>query len=383
MNSSALVLGAAAATGTAATLAMALRPNETQDAMKDVRVLVGLSGLGLAIQHHTFTDWTIADGLESAAQKFGAKDAIVFEDEVHSFSEWDGRANQAARWFHQLGVQQGDVVAVVMDNRPEYLFTVLGLAKVGAVGALINTNLRKNAFLHCVKVSGAKYVFLGAECLAEVRESLPDLRDAGYSILVEGQAESPEFADADQTTTRFEGNSAAPCPKSWRLGSKFDSPFLLIFTSGTTGMPKPAVLKHAKVYGAGSAFGIHFRIRPSDRIYNSGLPLYHSAATNIGGGLCLITGCTLVIRRKFSASAFWEDCTRYRCTVVQYIGELCRYLLTTPPGQFDKAHRVRLAVGNGLRPEIWEAFQSRFNIPEIGEFYGSSEGVSGGMRVKG
>jgi len=119
---------------------------------------------------------------------------------------------------------------------------------------------------------------------------------------------------------------------------------------------------------------LQFGIRHEDRIYNSGLPLYHSAANNVGGGVCLNTGATLVLRKKFSASMFWKEVGQYNCTVVQYIGELCRYLLATPESPFDKRHNCRLAVGNGLRPDIWERFQTRFNLQEVGEFYGATEG---------
>jgi len=338
---------------------------------KDAKLLFGLSKLGLMIQHHLFTNWTVATGIEEAAVKFSDKDAIVFEDQVYSFQEWEDRANQAARFFRALGVKQHDVVAIYMENRPEFIFAWSGLSKLGAVGALINTNLKHKSLLHCLKVSGASLLLAGSECLDNLRESLDEIRDIGFTVHCEGAIVDPSM---DSSVDKFQGYSKAPVPVSWRQGVKFDDACLLIYTSGTTGLPKAAILKHAKIFGAGAAFGIQFNISGEDRIYNSGLPLYHSAATNIGGGLCLIAGCTLVIRRKFSATSFWEDCTKYRCTVVQYIGELCRYLLSAKPGPFDQQHKVRLAVGNGLRPEIWSQFQSRFNICEIGEFYGSSEG---------
>jgi fatty-acyl-CoA synthase len=341
--------------------------------LKDAQLLYGLSKLGAMIQYNMLTKWTVATGLEEAAVRFNGKDALVFEDQIYSFSDWNDLANASARYLRSLGIKQHDVVAVYMLNRPEFIFVWSGLVKLGAVGALINTNLKNKPLLHCLKVSGAKHVVFGAECADNVGESLAELREGGFQLHCEtSTGAAPSWCTS--STQRFAGHSKAAVPLSWRAGTGFDSNALLIFTSGTTGLPKPAVLKHAKIYGAGAAFGIQFGIRGEDRIYNSGLPLYHSAATNIGGGLCLIAGCTLVIRSKFSASQFFEDCTRYRCTVVQYIGELCRYLLNSPKGKFEREHRVRLAVGNGLRPEIWPEFQQRFGIREIGEFYGSSEG---------
>ncbi|KAF7653150.1 hypothetical protein LDENG_00086810 [Lucifuga dentata] len=145
-----------------------------------------------------------------------------------------------------------------------------------------------------------------------------------------------------------------------------------IYTSGTTGLPKAAIVVHSRYYRI-AAFGYFaFRLRPDDIIYDC-LPLYHSAGNIMGVGQCLIQGLTVVVKKKFSASLFWEDCIKYNCTVVQYIGEICRYLLSQPVRPSEKGHRVRLAVGNGLRPSVWEAFTERFGVAQIGEFYGATE----------
>merc|ERR1719191_1167059 len=101
--------------------------------------------------------------------------------------------------------------------------------------------------------------------------------------------------------------------------------------------------------------------------------MYHSAA-NLGVTTVIRRGCTMVLRRKFSARNHWSDCAKYNATAMQYIGELCRYLLAAPESKFEKGHRLRLAFGNGLRPEIWDEFQRRFSVPEVGEFYGATEG---------
>lgn len=145
-----------------------------------------------------------------------------------------------------------------------------------------------------------------------------------------------------------------------------------IYTSGTTGLPKAAIVVHSRYYRI-AAFGYFaFRMRSDDIVYDC-LPLYHSAGNIIGVGQCLIHGLTVVVKKKFSASRFWEDCMKYNCTVVQYIGEICRYLLSQPVRPAEKQHKVRLAVGNGLRPSVWEAFMERFGVAQIGEFYGATE----------
>jgi acyl-CoA synthetase (AMP-forming)/AMP-acid ligase II len=340
--------------------------------VKDTTLLLGFTAFALKMKYHEFTNWTAADGLESAAEKWPGKEAIVFDEGVtYTFNEWNAKANQVARWAQSIGIKRGDIVAVMMENKPECLFTWTGLAKVGAVAALINNNLRGKPLLHCIKVCNAKALLFGVECYQAVKQIRTELT---IPLYVQGVEVCSEDSTINSVDNAWKELSSAPVPKSLRAGTTYNDACMYIFTSGTTGLPKAAIVKHAKLDGAGTAFSLQFGIRHEDRIYNSGLPLYHSAANNVGGGVCLTTGATLVLRRKFSASMFWKEVAQFECTVVQYIGELCRYLLATPVSPYDKRHNCRLAVGNGLRPDIWEKFQTRFNIKEVGEFYGATEG---------
>ena len=354
--------GIALAAGTAAVVTKYL--DEKYFVVKDARLLAGFAAFGAVMKMHELTNWTAADGLEDAAAKWPGKDAIVFDDAVYTFADWNAKANQVARWARDQGMKRGDVVAVMVENKPEALFIWTGLAKIGAVAALINNNLRSKPLIHCIRVCGAKRLLFGAEVAEAVATVKDELNADGTQLFVQGGA---AVLGATPVDDAWRAQSTAPVPKAYRAGTTYNDACMYIFTSGTTGLPKAAIVKHAKLDGAGTAFALQFGIRHEDRIYNSGLPLYHSAANNIGGGVCLRTGATLVLRRKFSASNFWREVAHYNCTVIQYIGELARYLLATPPSPFDKRHNCRLAVGNGLRPDIWEKFQSRFNIKEIGE----------------
>lgn len=147
-----------------------------------------------------------------------------------------------------------------------------------------------------------------------------------------------------------------------------------IYTSGTTGLPKAAIIKNQRWLMAGAMFGgMIMELTPRDVVYMT-LPLYHSNGMFGGWGAALQTGAALALRRKFSASAFWDDVRRFDASAFVYIGELCRYLLNQPERSSETQHRLRLATGNGLRPDIWERFQARFRIPLIREFYGATEG---------
>uniref|UniRef100_A0A673KX21 Long-chain-fatty-acid--CoA ligase n=1 Tax=Sinocyclocheilus rhinocerous TaxID=307959 RepID=A0A673KX21_9TELE len=280
------------------------------------------------------------------------KAALVEEStgEVWSFSELDRRSNAVAQWAVAQGWRSGDVVAVFMESRPLMVALWLGLAKVGVEPALINFNLRRDSLMHCMGVSGARGMVFGAELLdavLEVKESLSSL-----SLFCTG---SSPVESLDSLSAQ-----------------NLDDLLFYIYTSGTTGLPKAAIIVHSRYYRIASFGYYSFGLGPDDVVYCC-LPLYHSAGNIVGVGQCVLHGLTVVIRRKFSASRFWDDCVKYNCTVVQYIGEICRYLLSQPVRPSESCHQVRVAMGNGLRPNVWEDFMKRFNIKRIGEFYGATE----------
>ncbi|KAI3352950.1 hypothetical protein L3Q82_019517, partial [Scortum barcoo] len=285
------------------------------------------------------------------------KPALICEatGEVWSFRELQERCHAVAHWALAQGWAEGDVVALYMESRPAVAALWLGLAMVGVEAALINCNLRQQSLLHCIGVSGARAVVFGAEmrkAVSEVRGSLqPDV-----VLFCSGEQSSEEklcslqVQNLDVLLDRLSKH-----PPHYTLKKDFNDRLFYIYTSGTTGMPKPAIVVHSRYYRI-AAFGFHsFGLCHDDVIYNC-LPLYHSA-----------------VRRKFSASQFWDDCVKHNCTVILYIGEICRYLLAQPVRSSEAHHRVRVAVGNGLRPSVWEEFVQRFRIRRIGEFYGATE----------
>ncbi|XP_029927797.1 long-chain fatty acid transport protein 1-like [Myripristis murdjan] len=302
------------------------------------------------------------------------KPALIYEatGEVWSFKELAERCHAVAHWALAQGWSEGDVVALYLESRPSLVALWLGLAMVGVEAALINHNLCRSSLLHCIGVSGARAIVFGTELtegLAEVHDSLEP------SMVL--------FSSGDQgDEDKMSGLSAqsldallARCPTDppqYKLRKSFNDKLFYIYTSGTTGMPKAAIVVHSRYYRI-AAFGFHsFGLRNDDVIYNC-LPLYHSAGNIMGVGQCLLFGLTVVVRRKFSASRFWDDCVKYNCTVIQYIGEICRYLLAQPVRPSEAQHLVRVALGNGLRPSVWTEFVQRFRIRRVGEFYGATE----------
>ncbi|KFU89382.1 Long-chain fatty acid transport protein 1, partial [Chaetura pelagica] len=324
------------------------------------------------LRKHQKAKSTIPKIFQDVVRRHPEKVALIYEatGEQWTFRRLDEFSNSVANFFHQEGFHLGDVIAIFMESRPEFVGLWLGMAKIGVEAALINFNLRLDSLVYCVTTSGAKAVIFGGELASAIAE-VNGMLGKNMVKFCSGDY-NPEVVPVDTRHLDPLLSTTSKSPPTQNLVKGLDDRLFYIYTSGTTGMPKAAIVVHSRYYRI-AAFGYYaYRMRPDDVIYNC-LPLYHSAGNIMGVGQCLIHGLTVVIRKKFSASRFWDDCTKYRCTIIQYIGEICRYLLKQRAREAEGRHRVRLAVGNGLRPNIWEDFAARFRIPQIGEFYGATE----------
>ncbi len=294
--------------------------------------------------------------------------ALLYQDQTHTYAALNAHANRYARWAMDQGVKKGNVVVLLMENRPEYLFAWLGIVKLGGVVALINTNLRGPALAHCIAIANARHAIVGAELADAYTEAVATLEAKPIAWVTGGRAAGSEDLDAALAEA-----SPAPLDAAVRDGLVCKDNAFYIYTSGTTGMPKAANFSHMRMLFMMYGFAGALNSGEHDRIYDT-LPMYHSTGGVCAPGVALTAGGSLVIRRKFSVHEFWNDCFKYKPTYFQYIGELCRYLLNAPVGPHERDHSIRVITGNGLRPEIWKAFQERFAIPKIIEFYGATEG---------
>ena len=321
------------------------------------------------------TEELVADDFEEAADKYPQNVAFRFEGAETRYAELDARANRIARWALAEGLRAGDCVALIMENRPDYVAVWVGLAKIGVVTALINNGLEGRALAHCVNISGATHVITGAEQDTAVKgaeaqfEAHPQVWTLGG-----GHGRDLEAALAAQAGTRL--------PREHRAHLRGGDLCLFAYTSGTTGLPKAARLTNARVKTMMRTFIAPNRTTEQDRVYVT-LPLYHATGGIAAVGQTLMVGGSVILRRRFSASAFWDDVADYGATSFVYIGELCRYLLNQKPHPKERAHNLRNCFGNGLRPEIWEDFRDRFAIPQICEFYSSTEGNVSMLSVDG
>jgi len=365
---------------------------------------------------------TLPDVFEDVLSKFRHRPALIFERETWTFEDLEIHSNRVARWLMTLNLPKRSCIALLMESRPEFIMFWLGAAKIDLKIALINATMRGKSLLHSIQESEAKALIYGAECQSNVTEILPSLLQSSMALYFAPDARFPVEAATricsnssstsssallgsfkfprliDSSATLHEGEvcrtqarviedltplingevgysvaDIAPVSRTAREGRKPHDPIFLIFTSGTTGLPKAAQVSHTRIFMAGLSFALFHNVTEKDTIYCP-LPLYHSAAGLLGVGMSWSVGAPIVIKRKFSASTFFRDCFEYNVTVIQYIGQLCRYLLATPPSPFDTRHCIKKAIGNGLRKDVWIKFKKRFKIPYIGEFYGSTEG---------
>ena len=276
---------------------------------------------------------------------------------------WSELASTTSRIAHVLagaGVKPGDVVALFAENSPFYIASVLGISRVGATAALVNTNLRGRPLSHAVEVSGAKVV-LSSHTLEAGLRGCEDLCRSLDRILV---------FDDNPYAGLLANTPATPYPAA---SVRAEDDFIYIYTSGTTGLPKPCRISHARAILAGAGFGpLMYDFRPGDKLYCV-LPLYHANGLLLGAAATMVARVPMAMRESFSASTFWDDVHRYNATAILYIGELCRYLVNSSPHPKELPNPVRVAVGNGLRPDIWPRFKARFGIQDIREFYGATE----------
>ncbi len=311
---------------------------------------------------------TLSDVISRLAQIHKNRIAFYYLDQTVSYGELEQRANRYAHWAQSIGVKKGDVVGLLMPNKPEYVIAWIGIIRAGGVAALLNTNLTNASLAHCISIVKTRHLIVDKELEHNLKSALPHLKKPpviwAWGGAVKG-AENLDKALSNASPDCLDGQS--------KPALTINDPALYIYTSGTTGLPKAANISHYRVQSIMNGFSAAVNAKPDDRMYIA-MPLYHSSGGVLALGTVLTVGGAAILRDTFSARNFWSDCVKYEATMFQYIGELCRYLLNCPPDQYEKQHKIRLCCGNGLRPDVWGRFRDRFSLDNILEFYGATEG---------
>lgn len=320
---------------------------------------------------------------EKAVQRNPEGIALRFEDQSFSYTELNGWANQIAHYYLSLGAKKGDVVALMVENRPEMVASVIGLAKLGVTIALLNTSQVGKVLAHSINLVKPIAVIVGDEChaaVAEIRDELNIAADRFHWFADQPTQQNPgqapegfiNLAEVIDTFPKFN-------PSTTHSVQGKDGLFY-IYTSGTTGLPKAVIFTNSRWTLAYGTYGHVLNLGTEDVMYCT-LPLYHATGMVVCWCGVIAGAGTFAIRRKFSTSSFWKDVQKFDASAIGYVGELCRYLMDAPSSELEKGHRVKKMIGNGMRPNIWDKFKNRFGIEEVLELYASSEGNVGFSNV--
>jgi fatty-acyl-CoA synthase len=343
------------------------KPSAAKSWLKAIELTSGID----AEPHRLF-----ADVVEDWSKLEPDRPSLISEAETFSYRTLAERINRYARWALSVGIEPGDTVCLLMPSRPDYLAAWLGITRVGGVVVLINTKLVGQSLSHCINVSDAHHVILAGEFTGVFETAVPHLNRTPRIWMHGGNANGASIGAV------LEGLDGGPLSPRERRGITINDRALLIYTSGTTGLPKAASISHRRILNWGGWFAGLTNATPEDRLYDC-LPIHHSVGGIVAPCSMLSVGASVVLADKFSATHFWQDIAHWDCTLFQYIGELCRYLVKAPRSEFEGQHRLRLACGNGLRGDTWHALQARFAIPQILEFYAATEGNFSLYNVEG
>ena len=319
----------------------------------------------------------LADELEMRIDSYGPNIAFIEDERQWSYDDVETYANRVAQWALGLGLKPKDTVAIFVRNRLEYVALWLGLCKVGVVPALLNFQLSGSALAHCVNISDAQHLILDHE----MHEQWDAAKDK-VTVDVKVWAAFAQLDDYDSFDAAISEHVPSRPNKDIRVGLLAGSQAMKMFTSGTTGLPKAAKVTHVRAQNYMRGIGTGARATAKDRMLMV-LPMYHATGGLVGVGAVFTHGGAVIVQPKFSATKFWDEAVRHDATMFTYVGELCRFLLSTPPHPLEREHKISWIIGNGLRPEVWEGFVSRFNIPHVIEFYGATEGNVSLINVDG
>ena len=300
--------------------------------------------------------------IEHWAEKTPNKIGLLFKDKSWTWKAINEETNKYANYFASLGLQPDDIVAVMMENSPKFLFVTGGLSKIKVVASMINVNLKMQPLIHVLNIGEPKFVFVDRDCLPAIQGVFSDLKRKSSEIFVVNKNIDHEFVDLPNKLNGVSMNNPKTVTE-FNVGDRC----AYIFTSGTTGYPKAVMIPYREI---GRYYAIALQLKENDIVYNP-LPLYHNHGNQTWQAV-LNRGVTMALRKRFSVSEYWKDIKKFNANATIYIGELPRYLLNRPESEYVLGP-LRKMYGLGLRKEVWEPFKKRFHIDHIWEVYGATD----------
>jgi crotonobetaine/carnitine-CoA ligase len=284
---------------------------------------------------------------------------LKWQDSRYTWAEALSNIRRAANGFLELGVQPGERVAIMMPNRPEFLWAHFGLTFMGGISVPVNISQRGPVLSHILRDSGAVAVVLQddlQEALTAVRGDLAALRTA----VVLGRKTGSSDEDFERLMASSDADPDVTIPGGAAGGG-------MMYTSGTTGPPKGVVTTKgdwtpiARLLDASG-------VQPGETMYTS-LPLYHGNALGVSTVGSIMLDAKLALAPRFSASRFWDDCRRFEAVEFNTLGGMISILLKQPSDGRDRDHAVRIVLSAGCPPDRWDQFEQRFGVRII-EWFG-------------
>jgi citronellyl-CoA synthetase len=325
---------------------------------------------------------SIGTHIEQNAEKIPDKTALFYGDDSWTWNEFNRECNKIANYFLEKNLKPGDTIALMLENSPETLLFLSGLNKIQGISALININQKKQALVHAFTTVNSKYIVVDGDTLSSFTEIVDQLPLKRENIFVVNNPKNipHDFIDLPD---EIESKSISIANPNTTFNSILRETIAYIFSSGTTGLPKAIIMYNLRFFTQTISTAICTgKLTQEDVIYIT-MPLYHNVAIGIQWTAAVLTGAAVALRKRLSASKFWDDVRKYKVTFTMYVGEVLRYILNQPESENDRKHTLKKISGLGLRKGIWEKFQSRFGIEEIYEFYGLTEGAGGALNVVG
>ena len=286
-----------------------------------------------------------------------------------TYAELDDRTEVMAAALTRAGVTKGDRAAVMLPNGPSFVHSWIGMAKAGVVEVPLHTASRGDGLRHALGLTGASLAVVDERALdriGEVADDLPSLR----TLVVCGDAEDlpGRVGGADVVSMADFVDGVGPGPS---VDVSDTDPSVVLFTSGTTGPSKGVVLTHRANTRLAWSVGRGAGFQRGEVLFTT-FPLFHVAARYVSTLAAMLVEGRVVIRERFSASRFWEECAEEGVTAVHYLGSLLTMLLKQPARSVDTGHGVRVGYGAGAPKPVAEAFTERFGVP-LHELYGMTE----------
>jgi len=323
-------------------------------------------------------DESFGEFLEGKAERNGDKVFLSYQDQTVSYQQLLERVSRVANALLDLGVKPGEKLAVMMYNRPEFLYSTFAAETIGAVHLPVNVALRGNWLAYIINQSDTETLVVEQhfmDAIEAVRSELKHLRRIIVLPSVEGKGPLPpgyiSFEDLYQASS-----------KTTHFYLKSGDMVRIHYTSGTTGLPKGIVTRlPMPQYWERDEAQLKYCQKPEDILYAM-LPLYHSMGYAQSTITLNLEG-SMRMAPRFSASRFWPEAREYGCTTFRFAGSILNILLKQPPDPQDKNHRVRFADGYAPVADIREEFYNRFGVSLVERYQTSDMGGGGPRNIPG